>query len=460
MRYKVSVVKRITLLLMTMALAVAMVACQAATPKPGAKGDPGDPGAPGPAGPAGSSDNDAPMEVKPLPMLYVALGGSGATPAKTAEAITLGDHFKDAETPTLEYKVKSVDPEGVATVEIKDGKTVTVGKKSGTATVTIEVYDGVNDPIEGTFNVMVVATNVKPTVTALAIGDNDDKAVKNLAAKLYVGRGASTVTVKSVIYDFGEAEGSTGDDSLDFDAEVGNAGKDDDILSSVSVAKGSKPDTWDITLDPKKAGHQNVVITVKDKFGAPADTKWRFTVLVNTKPSVKIPLPSRTVTTAATDDGTETIVIASYFTTDEKAATQPMVLNSATPPVMEASGAWSASIVNTAGSVTHPDHIPDEDGGAGDEADLAADNADRTNDVTCSYSTSPDQTVTTADATTAVPAQMGSGSITYDAAATPPWTSLAIPDSKVGQYNLTIACRDAENEVAVSTATITVLQGG
>ena len=164
MKYKVSVIKKIAFLVMTMALAVAMVACQAATPK-GAQGDPGEQG---PAGQPGTSDNATPMAVMPLPMLYVALGGSGMTPGLTAAAIDLSKYFKDDETPALAYKVKSVVPKDVATVEIKDGKTVTVGDKVGTATVTIEVYDSVNDPIEGTFSVMVVASNVKPVVEALS----------------------------------------------------------------------------------------------------------------------------------------------------------------------------------------------------------------------------------------------------------------------------------------------------
>ena len=233
----------------------------------------------------------------PLPMLYVALGGSGMTPDKTADAIDLSKYFKDDETPSLAYKVKSVVPKDVATVEIKDGKTVTVGKKVGTATVTIEVYDSVNDPIEGTFSVMVVASNVKPVVEELPPGTATEGGDRGkLAAKLYVGRGASTITISSIIYDFGDAEGTTGDDPLTFDPKVGNDGGDDDIVS-VSVEKGSKLDTWDVTLTPKKAGHQNVEVVVKDKFGSTADLSWKFQVLVNTMPSVKAPLPNLTIDT-------------------------------------------------------------------------------------------------------------------------------------------------------------------
>ena len=206
--------------------------------------------------------------------------------------------------------------------------------------VTIEVYDGVNTPVEGTFSVMVVASNVKPTVSALGIGADSETTpstedVLKLAAKLYVGRGASTVTVSSVIYDFGDTEGSAGDD-LTFHPAVGNAGGDDDIVSVSLVAKGSKPDTWDITLMPKEAGHQNVEVVVKDKFGAPADTKWMFTVLVNTKPSVKVSLPDRTVSMGTTDDPASMIAIPTYFTVAEKDPMQPMVrIYDAIPSVLE-----------------------------------------------------------------------------------------------------------------------------
>ena len=78
---------------MAMALAVAMVACQAATPKPGAKGDPGDPGAPGPAGPAGTTDNEQPMVTKPLPMVYLAMVGTGAK--KMTDGLDLSKHFSE-----------------------------------------------------------------------------------------------------------------------------------------------------------------------------------------------------------------------------------------------------------------------------------------------------------------------------------------------------------------------------
>ena len=388
------------------------------------------------------------MAVMPLPPLYVALGGSGMTPDKTAEAIDLSKYFKDDETPSLTYKVKSVVPPDVATVEIKDGKTVTVGKKVGTATVTIEVYDSVNDPIEGTFSVEVVASNVKPTASALSTGADGD--VKKLAAKLYVGRGVSTVTVSSVIYDFGEAEGSAGDNPLSFHPVVGNAGGDDDIIS-VSVVDGSKPDTWDVMLTPKKAGHQNVEITIKDKFGAAADTTWKFEVLVNNKPSVKISLPDRTVT-SGTGDAASTIAIATYFTTVEIDPTQPIAGNG-----MSATASGPV-VAGNSPTGEHPDWIDP----AEDPTGATADNPDRRSDVTCSYSTNPDQTII--DTVTPTNDQMGFNVIhiasTVDSTAAPADGdgTLQIPDGKVGQYNLTIACRDAEH-TAVSTATITVILG-
>ena len=56
MKYKVSVIKKIAFLVMTMALAVAMVACSGAT------GVTGEPGPAGPAGPAGTTDPTTPTE--------------------------------------------------------------------------------------------------------------------------------------------------------------------------------------------------------------------------------------------------------------------------------------------------------------------------------------------------------------------------------------------------------------
>ena len=404
--------------LMAMALAVAMVACQAATPKPGEKGDPGDPGERGPQGESGTPDNALPMLVKPLPMLYVALAGSGITPDKTAEPIDLGKYFKDDETPTLTYKVKSVDPKDVAEVTIAGGKTKTVGKKAGTATVTISVYDGVNDPIEGTFSVMVVASNVKPVVGAQLSGiATTGGDLAKLAAKLYVDRGASTVTVTSVIYDFGDTEGTTGDE-VTFHPKVGNTDTKDDVVS-VSVMKGSKPDTWDVTLTPKKAGHQNVEVVVKDKFGSPAVLSWKFQVLVNTKPSVTVPLPNLTI-----DEDTP-ITVATYIELAEKDPTQPLWNDPTDDP--------DEGMIPATSTSEHADYI--------NPASTDEHRPSRTADATCSFSTSPDQD----DSTTT--ANEGSGSVSGG--------SVVLPRTKVGQYSLSIACRDAEY-VAVSTSMITV----
>ena len=58
MKYNVSVIKRITFLIMTMALAVAMVACQGAVGPAGGKGDKGDKGDQGDPGMDGTDGVD------------------------------------------------------------------------------------------------------------------------------------------------------------------------------------------------------------------------------------------------------------------------------------------------------------------------------------------------------------------------------------------------------------------
>ena len=73
MKYKVSVIKKIAFLVMTMALAVAMVACSGAVGKPGPEGPKGDPG----GEPAGTPDpGDPTTTLGPMPVQIVEQIGS------------------------------------------------------------------------------------------------------------------------------------------------------------------------------------------------------------------------------------------------------------------------------------------------------------------------------------------------------------------------------------------------
>ena len=76
MKYKVSVIKKIAFLVMTMALAVAMVACQGAVGKPG-EGDP----------PAKAADG-----LRPKPE-----SAAQSLRPGTTDTINLNDYFSDPE---------------------------------------------------------------------------------------------------------------------------------------------------------------------------------------------------------------------------------------------------------------------------------------------------------------------------------------------------------------------------
>ena len=135
MKYKFGVVKRITLLLMTMALAVAMVACEAAAGKPGEAGTPGQPGQPGAPGEPGGVP----------PSLDEAIGDQklAASGAMATMDIDLNVHFYDpdgAEGESLTYAASSSDTEKVtATVT---GSTLTLTAVAvGTAKITVRATD-------------------------------------------------------------------------------------------------------------------------------------------------------------------------------------------------------------------------------------------------------------------------------------------------------------------------------
>lgn len=427
MTQMVNVVKKTAFLMMTMALAVAMAACPAATPTPGDKGDPGTPGERGPQGEPGTSDNNPPMQVKDLPMAYVALGGNGATPDKMTEAIDLSKYFEDAETPALAYTFESSDKDvAAATLETgSDRKMVVEGKKAGMVMITVKVWDGVNDPLESTFDVMVVANNARPVIEQLAAAD-----ITKLGTKLYISRGAQTITVTSPVYAGVAGEDGAIVDEVTFSADMGAAGDGDDVVK-VSVEEGSKPNEWDITLTPLRSGLQNVRVTVTDKFGAKAnadigagsdeadanENRWAFEVYVNTPPKLAVMLEDMVLNVGTTP--APTVEIRDHFDVNEKA------------PI-----AGPLQIDDT------PDNLTDE------IALLAAPTAretgatDQARDTTCSWSTS----------------KGAGGDVDLGeagASGNNPSITIPIAATDVGTYQLTIACRDPETIVS-DTATITV----
>ena len=296
MKYKVSVIKKIAFLVMTMALAVAMVACQAATT--GAQGNPGpegQPGEPGDQGPPGESANESPVFTAPTDMIYLAMAGTGA--ATKSDSTDLSNNFKDAERINLEYRVKSSSDEAVATAKVVMDKMLEVTAKGvGSATITVEALDGVNQPVEGTFGVTVVESNTAPTSSVLTPGAGN--AMEALQPLLYISSGALKVTIDS---DARAGVASGIDDELVFDAKMGAAGTGDDIIS-FSAVPGSKVGTWDVTLTPLKSGKQQVKVAITDKFGAAVEltSRWEFIATVNTPPSLEKEAEDMTIVAGTT----------------------------------------------------------------------------------------------------------------------------------------------------------------
>ena len=383
---------------MTMALAVAMVACDAAT---GTQGKPGSQGETGGQGPPGESANEPPVFTAPTDMIYLAMAGTGAM--IKSDSTDLSKNFKDAERINLEYRVKSSDDEAVATAKVVMDKMLEVTAKGvGSATITVEALDGVNPPVEGTFGVTVVESNSAPTSSLFS----DDAALPAaLEPLLYISSGALKVTIKSDAR-AGAASGII-DDELIFDAKMGAASTDDDIIS-FSAVPGSKVGTWDVTLTPLKSGKQRVRVAITDKFGvaAAAADRWLFTATVNTPPSLEKEAEDRTIVAGA--------------------------------PAVKFSVAEHFDI-----SVEAPSRGPDP--ATSDESDetMLEDVPKETDEVgapdsetMCSAATFPDQLDDGVD-------------IVIDGG------SFDLPATTVGTYDLTVTCQDEESAVH-TTAKITV----
>jgi hypothetical protein len=318
MIHKVSVVKKITYLMMTMALAVALVACESATGAQGDLGPQGDPGDTGPAGPSGTTDNEPPMAVpdKPFKDVYLALGGDGKK--NPSDPIDPSGHFMDKENASLTYKAES-SAEDVATVKVDAGKLTITGETAGMTTIMVTAYDGVNaDPGVASFDVMVVSNNAPPVVAFPSGSTFIDTEVSALGTKIYKMNGDSMVTVM-VSIDAGSAGNLS--DEVTVKAVMGAKGDKDDIVS-VGLAE-KKRGTWEITLTPKASGKQNVELMVEDKFGQSVAFGEAFIALVNTVPELANPLSDRTIAvdSIGTLTSTTPYLLAEFFDLNEKAPT-------------------------------------------------------------------------------------------------------------------------------------------
>ena len=156
MKYnKVNVVKKIAFLLMTMALAVVMVACQAAAP--GKAGAPGAPGEPAPR----------------LPYLNTGFADVelSATGEMATRPIILAGHFVDPHEGALTYSASS--PSDVVETSVSGSTLTLTAVKEGTATVTVgaENKDGASAFNPGAQFTVTVMETVAPIVKEGGIPD-------------------------------------------------------------------------------------------------------------------------------------------------------------------------------------------------------------------------------------------------------------------------------------------------
>ena len=225
MRYKVGVVKKITFLFMTMALAVAMVACQAAAPETKT------PVALGGATLADMSFSD-----------FVA----GTTQAQTV-TIT-GSHFKGT---NLKYTASSSNA-SVATAAASGSVVTVTPKGAGTATVTV-IAAATADDEEGTQSLTFTVTVTVPTpTTPTPPPDNNAprlKAGKTLPHHTDLRFGGS-VEVNLSDY-FTDDDG----DDIEYDAESTNMG-----VVTVSVS-GSM-----LTITVVSHGDATIRVTASDSY--------------------------------------------------------------------------------------------------------------------------------------------------------------------------------------------------
>jgi hypothetical protein len=327
MRMKTAgVTKRIALAFTVVALAVAMVACQGAVGKTGpagAAGDTGPAGSTGPTGPAGTTDNASPV-ASAIETMYLVVGG-GAKPAAPTDTITpaagnygsitidLNKYFTDAESPSLAFRAKT-DNKKVATVSaaattnVVSGTMLTVtAVGAGTApatyakaTITVEAYDHVNAAVSSTFDVVVVASNNAPSVTAVdGIEDMTNTAEGN--NKLYKSAGTVTRSFDATI-----DPGAIGmnKETLSFRTIVGDSKAGTAVVEvgkpvSTGAADSSGNKTYNVTVKALKPNVPadaavTVMIFAKDNFGAEALVDM-FDVVVNTPPKVGTELPNVTL---------------------------------------------------------------------------------------------------------------------------------------------------------------------
>ena len=268
--------KRVVILMMTMALAVALVACS------GAVGKPGEPGGTGPAGPPGEPPE--PINLAPIARTptfdAVMLREDGE-----ARDINVATNFVDPEEQTLEL-THSVDPtDGVVTVERANGVLTVTPEAAGEAVITVTATDPGGKRAFATLNVTV----------------------EDAGAPIYIGSLTGTALT------FGGQHVITGADiKSSFEGEdlSFEAGGNDNTIVLVTKADD---DTVTITA-LAKVGKDVVTITATDEDGETVSHSIEISVVASLAPQASDMTPDPVTLTAG--GGSEVIDDVSIYFSD------------------------------------------------------------------------------------------------------------------------------------------------
>jgi len=279
MRYKVSVVSRIALLIAIVVLAVAMVACQ------GAVGKTGEPGPAGPAGP--TSEPSEPENLAPQARA-LKIDLPDLTEGGDAETVEVASNFLDPDGDDAALKLSySVAPQaGVVEVELADGTLTITPVDAGKAVITVMATDSGGLSASATLTVTVVDAGA-PRYTGTLSGDT-------------LTYGGQQKIAGSVIKSSFEGE------RLTF-----SAGTEDTTIVRVDMGDGDDANAVIITA-LQTAGTATVTITATDEDGDMRSHSIMVEVRKSLAPVVSDMMPDP-VTLYVGGDPTEPMDVAPYF---------------------------------------------------------------------------------------------------------------------------------------------------
>ena len=313
----VSVVKKITLLLMTMALAVAMVACSGAVGKPGEAGKAGEPGK------AALQPPYVALEIDDVTVVQ----GISAT---VTESLSMA--FRDPEGKTLIFSAEPGKP-AIATAAVSGAMLTVTGVGVGTTSVVVTATDPDKLSVGQSFKVTVTAAPPEP-VPPVTIAD-----VKMKYPRLSITPTTAT-TMSEEIELPADHKLMSGDDTVVTVAmkpAAASAPATSIRWASATDATTMAKNVWEVTAVSKGITDVDVL----DKTGASVHTI-RVTVTANLPATLAPVMAKGSITTRTVVVGTpETVALADYFTVGASNAPLTYVPASSKPAfatVAEASG--------------------------------------------------------------------------------------------------------------------------